>query len=161
MPMREELRDRFDWLLGDGSECCTTCFRAVTGLSKKQLVAYKCQVADGHVAPVEKELDAARAFRDNPQERHADAWLSWCYHNMAEPRADSKIPFDASDNVSDEPFPQSGMPALTKDPTKLDHPEKEEGLDLPMRALPPGRIVELFESAWLAPTCLPMTCLQG
>ena len=79
---------------------CSTRFRHILGISRQELSSIKRRVAEGHLDPLNKQekQPSVPLIRDDPQHRHADAFLNWLYTEMAEPlaegaTAEGEVPF--------------------------------------------------------------------
>ena len=103
------------------------------------------------------ELDVANkeylVHRRKVQEEHADAWLSYIYHYLAEHRADIKV-----NSVDTTPGIKGLVDYASECPKLTDLPCGHEDGSKPTtpKMLPPGRLIELFEFIWLAPHPLPL-----
>lgn len=109
-------------------------------------------VVKGHVKPPEIEPGRNTGpllARDDPQARHANAWLAWVYENMAEDHADVEVPEFGDDKPIEEASPvdwTSEFAPRSAVLPSLDLPGKDiDSTPLPKRYLPPGRLVELYD----------------
>lgn len=155
VPDEESLGEHRKWrVLGsDGVDLCTRCWCKVLDLSAKKLGRWKKCVVEGLLEPPAPAIALGTAFRASPQEEHADAWLAWAYENLAENRAEVIIPSDVSTTLSfcDEVLPEKEPDEMVvQDPgLELAH-GVDQGTNLPVKFLPPGRLVELWESQLLS-----------
>ena len=138
MPGPETLGEHRKWDVC-GIQACTTCFCKILSMPKKKLTKYKKLILDGAIQPPPPhDLSVVHHFRASPAADHADSWLAWCYHNVAEDRADVEVP--SPDGPGEEAPPPPEVVTSFELPLAEDH-----GKNLPKKYLPPGRLQELFE----------------